>query len=108
MLTSLVLSLGLTLAIELPLAFLLGVRKWPDLMCVALVNVVTNPLLVLILNLVSLRAAPSWYLIAGLELAAVAVEAFFYHKCLSRRFIHPLLLSILLNGISYLGGCLFS
>ena len=106
MLTSLALSLGLTLLIEIPLGFLLGIRKGIDLLCVVLVNVVTNPSLVLILNLFSLRGIPPWYLIAVLELAAVAVEALFYRKCLSRCPLHPLLLSLILNGISYLGGCL--
>lgn len=106
MLTSLALSLGLTLLIEIPLGFLLGIRKGIDLLCVVLVNVVTNPSLVLILNLSSLRGIPPWYLIAILELAAVAVEALFYRKCLSRCPLHPLLLSLILNGISYLGGCL--
>jgi hypothetical protein len=106
MLTSLALSLALTLAIELPLAFLLGVRKGLDLLCVFLVNVVTNPALVLILNLVSMKGIPPWYLIAVLELGAVAIESLFYHKCLSRCPLHPLLLSLILNGISYLGGYL--
>ena len=106
MLTSLLLSLALTLAIELPLAFLLGVRKGLDLLCVFLVNVVTNPALVLILNLVSMKGVPLWYLIAILELGAMATEALFYHKCLSRCPLHPLLLSLILNGSSYLGGCL--
>lgn len=108
MLISLALSLGLTLLIELPLALLLGVRKGLDLLCVVLVNVVTNPSVVLILNLISLQGAPPWYLIAGLELAAVGVEAIFYRKCFSQCSINPLLLSLILNGISYLGGCLFS
>ena len=106
MLISLALSLGLTLVIEVPLAFLFGLRKSTDLLCVALVNVVTNPPLVLILNLCFLHSAPPWYLIAGLEAAAVAVEALFYRKCLTRCPLHPLLLSLILNGISYLGGCL--
>lgn len=107
MLTSLALSLGLTLAIEVPLAFLFGLRKGTDLLCVTLVNVVTNPPLVLILNLYLLRGVPPWYLVALLEVAAVAVEALFYRKCLTRCPFHPLLLSLILNGISYLGGCLF-
>ena len=106
MLVSLGLSLALTLAIELPLAFLLGIRKGMDFLCVVLVNVVTNPSLVLILNLFSLRGVPPWFLIAGLEAAAVVAEALFYRKCLSRCPVHPILLSLILNGISYLGGCL--
>lgn len=106
MLTSLALSLGITLLFEVPLAFVLGIRKKIDLLCVVLVNIVTNPSLVLILNLFSLRSVPPWYLIAGLEAAAVALEAFFYQKCLSRCPMHPLLLSLILNGISYLGGYL--
>ena len=107
MLTSVALSLGLTLAIEVPLAFLFGIRKGTDLLCVALVNVVTNPPLVLILNLYFLHGTPPWYLIALLEVAAVGVEALFYRKCLSRCPLRPLLFSLILNGISYLGGCLF-
>lgn len=106
MLTSLALSLGLTLLIELPLGLLLGLRKGMDLLCVILVNVVTNPCVVLILNLYSMRGVPPWYLIAVLELAAVAVEALFYRKCLSRCPISPIFFSLILNGISYLGGCL--
>ena len=106
MIVSLVISFLITVVVELAVGWLLGLRDRRSLVIIFLVNVVTNPSLVLILNLFSLRGVPPWYLIAGLEAAAVAVEAFFYHKCLSRCPIHPLLLSLILNGISYLGGYL--
>lgn len=108
MLKSLALSLGLTLLLELPGAWLLGIRKKQDLLLVALVNIVTNPTVVLILNLVRLQTLPPWYLIAALELAAVAIEGFIYHKGLSRKGRNPFLLSVILNGISYFGGLLLS
>ena len=108
MLRSLLLSLALTLILELAAALLLGIRHRRDLAVVALVNVVTNPLVVLTLNLFlfTAQSAPPWYLTAGLELAAWLAEAFFYRTCLSRKPLDPFLLSLILNSISYLGGLL--
>ena len=109
MLMSLVLSLGLTLLLELGTALLLGLRGGRDLLAVGLVNVVTNPVVVLILNLfLYLRgAAAPWYLVAILEFSAVLVEGLLFSLCLSGRRLHPFLLSLILNAISYVGGLLF-
>ncbi len=108
MLRSLALSLGLTLLLEIPAAILLGVRHRRDVLLVGLVNILTNPLVVLILNLFLFVTAtpPPWFLILPLEFFAVLTEAFIYHKGLSFRRIHPLILSLILNGISYFGGFL--
>ena len=107
MLKSLVLSLGLTLILEVGVALVLGLRR-KDLLVVTLVNVVTNPLVVLTLNLCLLlgRFTPSWYLVAALESGAVVAEGFLYRSCLSRKFCNPFLFSILLNIISFTGGLL--
>lgn len=106
MLKSLALSLGLTLLLELAGALLLGIRHRRDLAVIALVNVVTNPPLVLTLNLYlqTQHSPPPWYLIAILEIAAVVAEALLYRACLSRKKPNPVLLSLVLNIISYFGG----
>ncbi len=106
LLFSLALSLFLTLLIELLAALIFGLRSPKDFLLVALVNLLTNPPLVLILDLVFLTGPVPWYLIAALELAAVLTEGLLYRKRLNYTRIHPLLLSLLLNGISYIGGLL--
>lgn len=105
-LNSLAASLGMTLLTEIGGALVLGVRRGKDLLLVFLVNVLTNLPLVLILDLVYLydREHLTWYLIAFLELAAVVTEGLLYQNYLSFRKWHPLLVSLLLNSISYLGG----
>lgn len=105
LLTSLALSLGLTLILELAVALLLGVRKKRDLLLVFLVNVLTNPVVVLVLNLTILatQATPPWYLIFLLETGAVLTEGLVYRHLEYRR-IHPFLFSLILNAISCFGG----
>ena len=110
MLRSLALSLGLTQLLEIPVALLLGIRRKEDILLVGLVNILTNPVVVLICNLFLLFTAssPPWFLILPLEVLAILTEGFLYRKGLSYRRIHPFLLSMILNGISYLGGLLLS
>ena len=108
MLRSLALSLGLTLLLEIPAALILGLRRKEDILLVGLVNILTNPIIVLILNLFFIFTAspPPWFLILPLEVFAVLTEGFIYQKGLSYRRIHPFFLSLILNGISYFGGLL--
>lgn len=94
--------------IELGFALLLGVRKPKDLLLVFLVNVLTNPPLVLCLNLFSLRNPIPWYLILTLELSALLAEGLLYRKGLEYNRVPPLLLSLILNLISYTGGLILS
>ena len=104
---SLLISLALTLVIELGAAFLLGVRDKRDYLLLFLVNVVTNPPLVLALDLwLFSRGTPPWYLIGALEAGAVFVEWLLLHRRLAYQRIPPLLLIFLLNIISFLGGLL--
>ena len=109
-LRSLALSLLLTLALELPAALLFGLRKKEELLLVGLVNVITNPLVVLALNLFALFAgiAPPWFLILPLEVFAILTEGLIYRRGLSKCPVHPLVFSLILNGISYTGGLLLS
>ena len=103
-LISVLLSFGLTLLLELGLAFLLGIRKSKDLLLVFLVNAATNPPLVLFLNLFFLSVSPPWYLILSLESCVVLAEWLLYRKRLEYVRIYPFLLSLLLNLVSYVGG----
>ncbi len=104
---SLLLSLGLTLTIELGAAFLCGVRARRDFLLIFLVNVLTNPPLVLTLDLFYLaKGMPPWYLIAALELAAVGVEGLLFRRRLQYTRVPPLCLSLFLNAVSFLGGLL--
>lgn len=107
LLTSLALSLGLTLLLELGVAALLGLRK--DLLLVGLVNVLTNPPLVLILSLTYLHTGTTpWYLVAPLELLVFAAEGLLYRNRTEQKRWNPFLLSLMLNAISYFGGLLLS
>lgn len=107
LLLSLALSLALTLVLELGAVFLLGVRDKKDFLRLFLVNVVTNPPLVLALDLWYLsRGMPPWYLIGALEAAAVIAEWLLLRRRLSYRKIPALLFVIILNAISFIGGLL--
>lgn len=108
LLRSLLLSLALTAVLELGAAWLLGVRERRDLLLIFLVNVLTNPPLVLTLDVIYLygRQMPPWYLIGVLELTAVCVEGLIFRRRICYCRISPLLLSLLLNALSFLGGLL--
>lgn len=95
-------SLVLTLFIELAFALLWGIRR-KDLLLVALVNVLTNPLVVLVHSLL----LPCGFLVHTLlpELWAVGTEAAIY--CRKRTHIpRPVLFGILANIFSYSAGVL--
>ena len=107
---SLLKSLGLTLCLELGAGALLGVRRKRDLLLIALGNVLTNPLVGLILDGIYLasREMPAWYIFLGLELGVVAVEGLLYQGRLEWKKWNVILFSGVLNGISCLGGWILS
>ena len=98
-------SLAVTLALETAAAALLGCRGKRELAVVALVNLLTNPPLVIITFLVQYVAArPVYYaVLAVCEAAAVLTEAFIYKKSIKTR-LRPLLFSLLLNALSFGAG----
>ena len=94
MLTSFVLSLGLTLVFELTFALLWGLRRRDLLLCL-LVNVLTNPVVVLLYLLFPHPAATAVW-----ECTAAAVEG--WHYCRYGQNIRaPWLFSVLCNAISF-------
>lgn len=97
-----VISLGLTLLLEGALALAWGIRG-RDLLLVALVNCLTNPLVVLVHNL-----APGLMLGTVLpELWAVVTECWFY-RTRETDIRRPVLFGISANVFSYFTGVLLN
>ena len=117
---TMVLSLALTEAAELCAAWILGLRSRRGLCIVALVNLLTNPAVVLLSVLVPrYSAADISYgaLVAALELWAWLTEALIYWKCRIGQYwenedsmvlripaLTPFLLSSVLNLVSFTAG----
>ena len=101
-------ALGLTVAVELILAALLGVRGIWDFLLICGANLLTNPPVNLLAELVQ-TAAPRWTAPAVLLLEAGAVlgEWALYRKLLDRGKLPPLLLSLILNAASFGAGLLW-
>ena len=101
LLTSLALSLGLTITLESGFFLLVGKRDKKDWLLLLLVNVLTNPVVVLAFWLVSLYT--DWnarLMLIPLELFAVLTEGFYYKKY-GRSFRRPYLFSLAANMASF-------
>ena len=98
-----------TVVIECAAAFIMGLRKPDEQLTVALVNIVTNPLLVSICILVQLFCSRQayWCVYIGLELAVFVGEALLYRSVLRRK-RDPFLLSAILNSASFFIGMLLN
>lgn len=111
-LRSLFLSLFVTLAAELLFAYLLRVRRPRDLLVVALVNILTNPIVnygyYWAVYLFPDRSIYTVLIVALLEVGAVLTEYVIYRCLLSYDRIGKLKLSLLLNAASFVTGLLVS
>ena len=107
MLIILAVSLGLTLLLELGFALLCGVKQKRELLVVFLVNVLTNPAVVLLHYAARLWGWPVLPVTLALECAAVAVEWLCYRAC-SRTIPHPFRFALAANAFSYGVGCLIN
>ena len=73
---TLLISLGITLVLELGFALAFKLRNKGDLILIAVVNIITNPAVVLLNYLSEQRnQLPHIPIVIALELAAVCVEA---------------------------------
>ena len=102
LLTALLVSLLLTLLLECAFAFVAGARTPRRLLLVALVNVLTNPPVVMLCTLF-----PSPLLTAVMELAAVLTEGAIY-RARADWLRRPFLFSLAINAFSYLTGLLIN
>ncbi len=105
-------SLALTLGIELPIVYLLGMRRGRCIFLAALVNVLTNPPAVLLcwLGQAYLPNVPWLCVQAPVEIVAVWAEAFVYRSFAKSHewdIPHPVLLSVAANLCSWLCGVIF-
>ncbi|MBQ9910341.1 MAG: hypothetical protein IJM50_02470 [Lachnospiraceae bacterium] len=97
-------SLGLTLAIEMALAFLLRIRTKKGLLIVLLANVLTNPAAVFLCMASGLVPGKGYYLFQlGVEALVVLTEGFVYGRFrdVLKAAVKPMLLSLILNACSY-------
>ena len=103
MFKSWIVSLLLTLIIEILISLLLGIRKKYDIFIVMCANICTNPVVVFISNCVYLFSNKSIYVISViiLELFAFIFEYIFYAKYLDFEKVSPLLISLITNSISF-------
>jgi len=101
LLSALAVSLAMTLVLEVGYFLLTGKRDKKDLLLVVMVNILTNPVVVLTYWLVALYT--NWNLIVviiPLELLAVFVEGFHYKKY-GNAFKRPYRFSLAANVFSY-------
>ena len=95
-----------TIIIEVFFSFLFKIRNKKDFLNVILVNMITNPIVVITSIYVGLKYGLSYRNISLviLEISAIIIEGFIYYKYLVYQKINPYLLSFLLNLLSYFIG----
>lgn len=96
----------ITIVLEVSISFILGVRDKKDILNILLVNLLTNPLVtsIPILVLVTIGWKERIIMLIILELLTLFIEGFIYYKTLIFKKINPYLLSLILNGSSYIIG----
>lgn len=106
--SSLVKSFVLTLIIEYIIIKLLFIRK-KVFIPVLLVNMITNPLVVYIYNIMSLYSfAYKDVILVFLELLVVIVEGYVYKYLLEIKWKRALIISFIANVVAYIVGLLIS
>ena len=99
-------SLSLTLLFEVGVFFIAGKRGARDLLLVVMVNVLTNPAVVLLYWIAALYTGWNTTVIKiPLEVFAVLIEGFYYKKY-GQGFKRPFLFSISANAVSFSLGLL--
>lgn len=95
-----------TIIIECVVSIIIGVRNRKDYINIILVNIMTNPLVTSIPVFMNVQFGILERNISLLilELFAILSEGFVYSKYLKFRKINPYILSVILNGASYLIG----
>lgn len=98
---TLMISLCMTLILELTFSFIFRIRNGHDLGLVVLVNVLTNPPVVLLNDILSRKTEfPHVLIVLILELTAILVEALYY-KRYADKIERPFLFSLGANAFSF-------
>lgn len=106
LLTALAFSLVLTLMLEAGFFLITGKRYHKDLLLLVLVNILTNPIVVILFWLAA--SYTEWHkavILLPLELSAILTEGCYFQKY-GRNFPRPYLFSCAVNIFSFLGGIL--
>ena len=92
-----------TVVIETVVALLIGIREKKDILNVILVNIVTNPLVVVFPVAFEIQFGYQERMISlmVLELFAFLLEGFVYFKCFKYKKVNGFLVSLILNLSSY-------
>ena len=94
-------SLALTLVLEVLLALLLGVRERKDLLLLCMVNLLTNPVVVFLYQVIEIYTYwNSLLVIIPLEVFAIITEGFYFKKY-GLKIKEPYLFAVLINVFSY-------
>lgn len=102
----LIISLALTLAIELPLLFAFGFRG-KEVLLGFLANLLTNPPVVFIYHLLrQFTAIPPWAALAALEVLAFLTEGLVFKLGTEKK--RPFLISLAANAVSFTAGLIIS
>lgn len=110
MILSLIISLLLTILIELSISTFLGIKTRNDIRIVILVNICTNPIVVYIANILKLLNNNLLYILTVilLEIIVVFVEFRLYNKYLKNYKKSKFILSLVNNISSYMIGILLN
>ena len=111
MIESLIISVVLTVAIEVTLSLFLGLRGEKNIETVIRINCITNPVVVGITNLIymlSQNLIARNIVLAILEIVVILIEGFLFKKNLNDLKINPYIYSIYLNGLSFSIGLIIS
>lgn len=102
-------SLTLTLLLELVYARFWGIREKHDLLLTALVNILTNPVVVFVSYFIHFRGMKQYYglITTVMEILAVVTEALLFKKY-SRTISRPWLFSLSANAFSFAVGKLIN
>ena len=108
-----IISLNLLLVwlIEIPLAFVLGVRKRNTIETVFITNSISNPIVVTIFFLMlqfDVSYAIMNFTVIAIEVCAVLCEGAVYRHFLPKGKLNPFVLSLVLNAASFGAGILLN
>ena len=100
----LLLTLILTLLTESSVAFISGVRGKRQFAVIITMNILTNPLINIVLRLLQLSGAPYYITVLKLEMSVVFIEGLILKKNCTSLPMNPYVLSFILNLSSFTVG----
>ena len=110
MVLSLIISLCLTIIIEIITSYIMGIRNKEDINVVIWTNIFTNPVVLYLVNCVKLLNNNLIYniIVTIMEVIVVIVEFIIYKKYLNFKEKSPVFISIINNIISFSAGIIIS